>query len=215
MKIRFLFLIFVNMFKVGLTGNFYSGQNEVSEILKQYDVPVFNANLIAKFLINHSKPHIQEIKSIIGENSYTFGRLNLKDLNNNRDFDKILQVIEFDIIKSYEFFRKKYSCSIYTIFYYDFLFERGLDYLMNFNVNCFRPKHHRKYDMTVLTNLSDSIIDKILHNEMGDSKKSKRSDFVINNYNPNDDYKSDIVVGLEDQVFNLHKRIMAKKMGSY
>ena len=49
------------MIKVGLTGNFHSGQNQVSEILEKLDVPVFDADLILKYLINYSKPHNQKI----------------------------------------------------------------------------------------------------------------------------------------------------------
>jgi dephospho-CoA kinase len=202
------------MYKVGLTGNYYSGQNEVNEILKSFNVAVFDANLITKFLINYSPSHIKRIKTLLGDSIYNYGLLNLKDFNTNDSFDKIFDIIELDLLKYYELFRIKNKDEFYTIFYCDFIFERGLNNLMNFNVNCYRPRYQRKYDMGYLTSLNMDTINKIVTNEMDESQKNKKSDFIIHNYNKNGDYKSDVVIGLENQVLNLHKRIMGKKMDS-
>jgi dephospho-CoA kinase len=200
------------MFKVGLSGNYYSGQNEVYQILEEYEVPVFNANLITKFMINYSPKHIKQIKSTFGENSYNLGLLNLNKFTSNSDYDKLFEIIEFDLLKSFELFRIQNKNSFYTIFYFDQLFERGINNLMNFSVTCYRPKYQRRSDMKYLTTLSDNIINKILDTETDELIKNEKSDFVIHNYNKNGDYKSDIVVGLDTQVFKLHKSIMAKKM---
>jgi dephospho-CoA kinase len=202
------------MYKVGLTGNYYSGQVEVSEILKGFDVPVFDANLVTKFLLNFSPNHVRKIKSEFGDDIYNLGLLNFNKLNSNDKVDKLFDIIELDILKSYELFRIKHKNDFYTIFYFDFIFERRMNNLMNFNVSCYRPRYQRKYDMGYLTSFSKSLIEKILSNEMDESVKNSNSDFVINNYNKNGDHKSDVVVGLESQVFNLHKKIMAKKMDS-
>jgi dephospho-CoA kinase len=200
------------MFKVGLSGNYYSGQYEIYQILGDYEVPVFNANLITKFMINNSPKHINQIKSTFGENSYSLGLLNLNKFKSDDDYNRLFDIIELDLLKSFELFRIKNKNAFYTVFYFDQLFERGINNLMNFNVACYRPKYQRRSDMKYLTTFSDNIINKILDTEIDELTKNEKSDFVIHNYNKNGDYKSDIVIGLDTQVLNLHKSIMAKKM---
>ena len=202
------------MYKVGLTGNYYSGQTEVAELFEDYNVPVFNANLVTKFLLNFSPKHIQKIKSEFGEGAYSVGLLNINRFSNNRDFNKIFDIVELDIMKSFELFRLKHKYEFYTIFHFDYLYERNLDKLMNFNVTCYRPAYQRKSDMEYLTNFPKPVIEKILSSEVEESIKNKKSDFIIHNYNRNGDYKSDIVIGLDAQVKNTHTRIMKKKMDS-
>jgi len=202
------------MFKVGLTGNYYSGQVEVSEILLSYDVPVFDGNLVTKFLLNYSPKHIKSIINLYGEDSYKFGCLNTKKFKSNKDYDKLFDLIEFDLLKFYELFRLKHKNETYAIFLFDHLFERGLDKLMNYNISCYRPKYQRKSDMKYLTTFPYATIENILGSEMSEFEKNKKSDFVINNFNLNGDYKSDIVIGLETQVLKLHKLISNKKKDS-
>jgi dephospho-CoA kinase len=42
------------MFKVGLTGNRYSGKDTVASLFNKISIPVFDADVIVKFLINHN-----------------------------------------------------------------------------------------------------------------------------------------------------------------
>ena len=68
--------------------------------------------------------------------------------------------------------------------------------------------------MQTLTSLPMYTINKIVNDEMDETIKNAKSDYVINNYNANGDYKSDIVIGLESQIKSVHKKIMSKKMDS-
>jgi len=199
------------MYKVGLTGNYFSGQDEVAKLFKDFNVPVFDANLITKFLINYSPTHISKIKKEFGSNIYSVGLLDLSEFNDNKSFNKLLDIIEFDLLKSYEIFRKKYKNEFYTIFYFDYIFERNLDKILNFNITSFRPKYYRKSNMRYFTSFPENIIEKILDNEMDHFTKNSKSDYVIQNYNKDGDPLSDIVIGLENQVKLTHKRIMSKK----
>jgi len=200
------------MYKVGLTGNYFSGQNEVAKIFEDYNVRVFDANLITKFLINYSPIHIPKIKKEFGPDIYSVGLLDLSKLNDNKSFNKLLDIIELDLLRAYEIFRKRYKNDFYTIFYFDYIFERNLDKILNFNITSFRPKHYRKSNMEYFTSFPENIIKKILDNEMDHSIKNKKSDYVIQNYNKGTDPLSDIVIGLENQVKLVHKRIMSKKI---
>jgi isocitrate dehydrogenase len=138
----------------------------------------------------------------------------LKKFESNNQFNELFDIIELDILKAYELFRIKHKKDFYTVFLFDYLFERGLDNLVNFKINCHRPRYYRKYDMQTLTSLPMYTINKIVNDEMDETIKNAKSDYVINNYNANGDYKSDIVIGLESQIKSVHKKIMSKKMDS-
>ena len=42
------------MIKVGLSGNRYSGKNRVVAMFKQIGIPVFEADVILKFILQHN-----------------------------------------------------------------------------------------------------------------------------------------------------------------
>ena len=41
------------MIKVGLSGNRYSGKTAISKMFKQIGIPVFDADIVLKFIIGH------------------------------------------------------------------------------------------------------------------------------------------------------------------
>lgn len=199
------------MIKVGLTGNYYSGQYEIAKLFEELDVPVFDADLILKYLINYSTPHIEKIKSVFGENVYHMGLLKFNRFTDNKSWNKLIDVVEFDIVKTYERFRLNHKDDLYTIFKYSFLFERKMDTSMDYNISCYRPKNHRKVDMMSLTYMDNYAINSLLENEMDELFKNKKADFTIENYNRSGDIDSDIIIGLENKVRNVHKVIIKKK----
>jgi dephospho-CoA kinase len=202
------------MFKVGLTGNYYSGQHEISKIFEEYNIPVFDGNLITKYLINYSDKHIKLIQGAFGSDIYSMGLLNLSKVSTNNKIDMIFDIIEFDLLKAFELFRIKHKDKVYSIFYFDQLFERGLNKLMNYNITCYRPKSYRKSDMQIFTEFDSYTIQKILNNEIDELFKNKESDYIIQNYNQNTGYQSDVVIGLEKRVKEVHQKIMSKKLSS-
>jgi len=196
------------MIKVGLTGNFHSGQNEVSEIFEKMDVPVFDADLILKYMINYSKSHIEKIYTKFGESTYRMGLLNLNKFDTNKKWNDLIDLLEFDLIKSYESYRLKHKDATYTVFKYSYLFERNLNTSMDFTVNCYRPRYLRKDDLKILTHMDSYSIQKLLDNEMNESTKNNKSDFSIENYI--DPKNSDSSVYLERKVKYIHNVLMKK-----
>jgi len=163
-----------------------------------------------KFLLLYSRDHIEMIKNKLGTDAYKVGLLDLKRVEKNSQMDEILNIVEFDILKSFELFRLKQK-SPYTIFLFDQLFERGIDKLMNFNISCYKPKTFRKSDMEIFTNFDSYMISKILDNEMDELLKNTKSDFTIQNYNYKLGYQSDITTGIEKRVNDVHKQILRKE----
>ena len=55
------------MIKVGLTGNRYSGKDVCSKIFQQIDVPVFNADIVLKFILNYNYEINYKIRNAFGD----------------------------------------------------------------------------------------------------------------------------------------------------
>jgi len=197
------------MLKIGLTGNYYSGQNEVSEIFEKLSVKVFDADLILKYLINFSETHVEKIKDTLGDKVYQMGLLNMNKFRTNESWNDLIDLVEFDVVKSYERFRLTHKDEFYTIFKYSFLFERNLNKSMDKVICCYRPKYQRRSDLKRLTYLSESQIEYLLSNEMDELSKNKSSDYLINNYNTSG--SAHTLIGLDSRVSDLHNIFSNKK----
>ncbi len=66
------------MLKVGLTGGIGSGKSTVAAIFKLLGIPVFDADVAAKWIMEHDEALIDSIKKGFGEESYTDNKLNRK-----------------------------------------------------------------------------------------------------------------------------------------
>jgi dephospho-CoA kinase len=93
--------------KIALTGNYYSGQYEVSFLLRDKNVPVFDADVVLKYILNFSPKHMNKISTVFGEDYYNYGLLRLNLFKKTKDWDKLLDVVEYDLLQCYEKFRLK------------------------------------------------------------------------------------------------------------
>ena len=68
------------MLKIGLTGGIGSGKTTVANIFKVLGIPIFNADDVAKKIMEEDEVLIASIKKEFGESAYRNGRLNRKYL---------------------------------------------------------------------------------------------------------------------------------------
>lgn len=68
------------MIKVGLTGGIGSGKSTVAQVFKTLGIPVFDADMIAKRIMEEDKTLITAIKKAFGEAAYLGDKLNRKYL---------------------------------------------------------------------------------------------------------------------------------------
>lgn len=199
------------MIKVGLTGNFWSGYNEVAEIFEEKGIDVFDADLILKFILLYSQEHISKIQKKFGKDIYQSGLLDLKYFDNNKKFNELLDIVQLDLIKSYEKWRIKNWNSNYTIFKSSILFEREMDKHMNFTISTNRPSVLRKWDIMQHTEISKVTVDYIIDNEMDEYIKNKKSTYQINNGLSDMSY-FERTLNIKTQVDNIHKALLKKKV---
>jgi dephospho-CoA kinase len=172
------------MIKVGLSGNRYSGKDRVSTLFEQISIPVFQADIVAKFILMYNYELQNDIMNKVGYEYFNQdGLLDYNKVKSSGNFDKIIDIIEPDLFKSYKRFNERNKESIYSIFHSSILFERGWNKKMHYNINIFSSTNDRLERCKYLTNKTVSSIYNLAQGEMKDIDKSKYSDFVVHNYN--------------------------------
>ena len=179
------------MIKVGLSGNRYSGKNRVVNIFKQIGVPVFEADVILKFILQHNYELQAEISDKLGRVYFKNGLLNEEKVKCDGKFSKILEIVKPDLMSAWNRFLKKNKGAIYCIFHSSILFESNLYKEMNQNISVFAPFSDRVDRCKYLTNKSVSSIYSLVKTEMDELDKNKLSKYVIHNYNIDNSFYGD------------------------
>lgn len=192
------------MVKIGLSGNRYSGKNRIATLFKQIGVPVFEADVILKFILNHNYELQAEISDRVGRIYFKDGKLNEEKVKRDGKFSEIIEVVEPEIYKSWEKFQEKNYKSIYCIFHSSILFETDWYKSMDNNISVFASYTDRVERCKYLTNKSVSSIYQLSKSEMDELEKNKLSTYVIHNYNNDSPYYGDALT----QVNNIDKIII-------
>lgn len=168
------------MIKIGLTGNRYSGKNTICKMFKQIGVPVFDADVVLKFILTHDLPTLELIKSKYGDRYLDGYFIDRRLVKTKEDFNSIVDCAEHSLIKAYEIFNSKNH--VYSIFKSSILFERSWSKNVDYTINVFCPKIHRMERYKQLTGIKVADIAFNLRNEIDDLEKNRMSNFIIHNY---------------------------------
>ena len=191
-----------NVLKVGITGNMGSGKSIVSSIFRILNVPVYDADTRAKWVMSHDKILQEQIVSEFGEDSYlTDGQLNrqflaAKVFNDQDRLEKLNSIVHPRVGIDFENWIRNNSESAYIIKEAALLFESGsakqLDKIIVVTApEPVRLKRVQKRD----PQRSVQQIKDIFNMQMDEGDKAKLADYIIKND------ESELVV---DQVLDLH-----------
>jgi len=211
------------MIKVGLSGGLFTGYEYVAQIFEKYGVPVFDADVALKFILNYRDDIARRIRIEFGIDIYKSGLIDGRKLNTTQKFDKLIDIAELEIIRMYETFRFANKDAAYTIFKSGILYERQLEKSMDYNITVFRPKQDRIHDMKTETGMRLTEVHDLLKSEMEPLNKNNSASWTIHNYwtisnsprrkvgdgmdlNSNDT--------LDEQVLSIHKKIESKSINN-
>jgi dephospho-CoA kinase len=172
------------MLRIGLTGSRYSGKDTIGKLFRQIKVPVFNADVVLKFILKYEFHIIDEITDNIGHKYYKNGFKSDEILKDNK-FNDILKVVKPYIFKAYSEFEKKHGGSVYTIFHSSVLFESNWidDFDKIITVNA--PLDERLKRLFIKKGIKDPFekfdIEKYLKNE-NVINKNNNADITIHNF---------------------------------
>ena len=126
------------MKSIGLTGGIGSGKSTVSKILINHNIPVYDSDNRAKFLMNSSFKLKEMIVKSFGKDSYVKNELNKSYIskivfNNELKLKKINSLVHPFVHKDFGDWKKSIF-SKYVIFESALIFETGSYKLNDFNI---------------------------------------------------------------------------------
>ena len=174
---------------VGITGGIGSGKSTVCEIFKILGVPVFEADKVAKNLMNENIVIRQNLVEWFGNEIYSENQLNRKLLaehifNDNNLLTKVNSLVHPIVREEFEKWKNKQE-TVYSVYEAAILFESGFYKLMDFTVLITAPEQIRINRVMKRDNLSQDQVVARINNQWTDDKKRKLATTVIINDNKN------------------------------
>ena len=173
------------MIVLGITGGIGSGKTTVSDMFASIGVPVYNADLEAKKIMESSEYVKAKIHSKFGARAYVNGNINknfisekifknkslLKDINN---------IVHPEVYSNFCEWQSSQK-SLYVIKEVAILFESKTENQFNFILTVTAPEEIRIQRIIKRDGKSKELVRSIIDNQLKDSEKIRKSDFVIVN----------------------------------
>ncbi|NQU85260.1 MAG: dephospho-CoA kinase [Mariniphaga sp.] len=176
------------MLKVGITGGMGSGKSIVCKIFKLLGVPVFEADNVAKKLLDTDPQIKDELINLFGESIYIdkkgVDRKKLASIifNDNIALQNVNEVIHPHVGESFYGWVTKQDVP-YVIHEAAILFESGFYKLMDINIHISAEKELRLKRVMERDNISKEMVLARMDKQWTDKKKAKLADAVILNNN--------------------------------
>jgi dephospho-CoA kinase len=189
------------MLKIGLTGGIGSGKSTVANIFKVLGIPVFDADTVAKDLMEYNLELRDSLIKHFGEQVFESGHLNrkwlagkvFKDPYELNILNAIVHPLTLQVAE--DWFLKQNAP--YAIKEAALIFEAGAGAGLDYVIGVFAPQHIRIQRVMKRDGLSRVEVLERIDRQIADTIKMKLCDFVI----VNDDQHI-----LTQQVIDLHKK---------
>ena len=195
------------MIKLGITGGIGSGKSIVCKVFSLLDVPVYNADIWAKILMNKDLDIKKQMISLFGHEIYDdFGCLNKSKLrslifNNQANRKKVNNIVHPVVENHFLQWCNQHAGEKYIIKESAILFESSHHKNMDIILTVTAPENNRINRITARDSIKKELVLKIIESQTSDSFKAEKSDYVICN-----DNKSLIV----PEILNIHNQIIKK-----
>tara|TARA_B100001173_G_scaffold74738_1_gene63671 strand:- start:634 stop:1230 length:597 start_codon:yes stop_codon:yes gene_type:complete len=187
---------------LGLTGGIGSGKTTVAKMFKALDVPVYNADQAAKILMYSSKELKHKIKQLLGEDAYKQNELNKefiseKIFNNKVLLTHINALVHPEVTLDFNSWLSMQT-SAYVVKEVAVLFETAAEDQFDYILTVTAPEALRIKRIIERDHTSLAKIKAVMSNQLQDSEKTAKSDFMILNIDWDDTQK---------QVYDIHNKI--------
>ncbi|MBS1508870.1 MAG: dephospho-CoA kinase [Bacteroidetes bacterium] len=192
--------------RIGVTGGIGSGKSLVCKIFQHLGAPVYDADSRAKMLMVSDEVLIRQIKREFGEQSYQVGGelnrgyLSKSVFNNPAQLEKLNQLVHPRVAADSENWFERNNGAPYVVKEAALLFEAGSYKQLDKMIVVTAPEELRIKRVLVRDkNRTADEIKKIIRNQMPESEKIAKADFVIHND------ESELLI---PQVLKLHERFI-------
>ena len=174
---------------IGITGGIGSGKTTVCRIFELLGVPVFEADLAGKNLLNNNDQLKKNISQIFGEYIYKpKGKINRKRLAdiifNDKNKLKILNELVHPAVKM-EFLKWKEDNKYFPYLIHEaaILFESGFYKLMDYTILVTAPENERIKRIMERDGTDENMIRARIRNQHPEEKNKKLATIVLQNDN--------------------------------
>jgi dephospho-CoA kinase len=191
------------MLKIGLTGGIGSGKTTVANIFKVLGIPVFDADSVAKELMENNPELRNKLIAQFGTNVFESGKLNRKWLasivfQDPHQLDLLNALVHPMTLQAAENWFVQLDAD-YVIKEAALLFEAGAGAGLDYVIGVFAPLHIRIQRVMQRDGLSREEVLARIDRQVSDTIKMKLCDFVI----VNDDQQL-----ITHQVLELHQKLI-------
>jgi dephospho-CoA kinase len=170
---------------VGITGGIGSGKSTVCKIFKLLGIPVFEADLVAREIMNGNPKVIAELTNWFGHEIYTNGALNRKKLAavifENEEWLRKVNALVHPLVRETFINWTSSQTGPYIIYEAAILFESGFYQLMNLNILVTAPEQLRIERVVTRDHLTaGQVIDRMARQWTDDEKRKLASAEIAN-----------------------------------
>ena len=176
------------MLKIGITGSIGAGKSTVASIFKILGVPVFDADAIAKNILNTDPLLREQIAAAFGSETYKNGLLDKKYLatlvfNNPTELAKLNSLVHPATIHAANTWAKHWEehGSPYIVKEAALLFEAGTNVGLDFIIGVTAPEDLRIARVMARDHVSREEVLKRMKHQLDDTKKMERCNIVLDN----------------------------------
>lgn len=169
------------MIKLGLSGNMYSGTDQVAKIFKGISIPVFDADILVKFLLHYNFEISHNIRIGLGSKYFLSTDLDFSAVKRDGKFDSVVDIIETEVFSAFKKFQVKNANAVYVIFKSSILFESGWYKKMDKNLFVSAEESIRINNCKQKTGLDYQKIKDLISSEMKQKDKISLSQLTIIN----------------------------------
>jgi dephospho-CoA kinase len=196
--------LILNMLKIGLTGGIGSGKTTVAKVFQVFQVPVLDADSVAKQLMEEDVSLIQAITKQFGADAYVNGKLNRSFIANIVFKDaKALQQLNAIVHPATIAYAQKWITqqqSPYVVKEAALFFESGTDKEMDYMVGVTAPLELRISRVMHRDNISREAVLNRMSKQMPENEKMAKCHFVVQNN------EEELLI---PQVFQLHSHFLS------
>lgn len=173
---------------VGITGGIGSGKSTVCKIFKILNIPVFEADLTARELLDNNKIK-QLLFDIFGVTVFnpdrTVNRQKLADLvfNDNNKLNQLNSIIHPAVREEFILWADKMKNLPYIILEAAILFESGFDKLTDYTILVAAPVHQKIERVMRRDGINEEKVRARMKNQLPEEEIRKHADYILFNDN--------------------------------
>jgi len=194
------------MIIVGITGGIGSGKTMVCNIFRQLGVPVYEADVEAKKLVESHSEIQDQIKKEISEDAFNKkGKLDRQKLSSivfkdETSLKKLNKIVHPYVIRHFAEWKKQNNDVAYVLKEAAILFESGTNQDCDQVITITAPEELRIKRTMQRDKRTKDEVEQIMKRQWSDEEKIKKSDFVI----VNDEHEMVI-----PQLLEIHDKILS------